>query len=67
MLKGKRVTQKLKRRSKQLFQVSMWMLLVAFVRFYIRRGRDVDRPAEDVFGAPFNACGIEVTVDNEKQ
>ena len=73
MSKGKRVTQRLKRRSKQLFQVSMWMLLVAaFVAgfLYIRR-RWAETPSivplEDVFGAPFNKhIELEVTVDNEK-
>jgi cyclophilin family peptidyl-prolyl cis-trans isomerase len=73
MSKGKRVTQKLKRRSKQLFQVSMWMLLVAaFVAgfLYIRR-RWAETPSiiplEDVFGAPFNKhVELEVTVDNKQ-
>ena len=73
MTKGKRVTQKLKRRSKQLFQVSMWMLLVAaFVAgfLYIRR-RWAETPSiiplEDVFGAPFNKhVELEVTVDNKQ-
>ena len=73
MTKGKRVTQKLKRRSKQLFQVSMWMLLVAaFVAgfLYIRR-RWAETPSiiplEDVFGAPFNKhVELEVTIDNKQ-
>ena len=73
MSKGKRVTQKLKRRSKQLFQVSMWMLLVAaFVAgfLYIRR-RWAETPSiiplEDVFGAPFNKhVELEVTVDDKQ-
>jgi cyclophilin family peptidyl-prolyl cis-trans isomerase len=73
MTKGKRVTQKLKRRSKQLFQVSMWMLLVAaFVAgfLYIRR-RWAETPSiiplEDVFGAPFNKhVELEVTVDDKQ-
>jgi len=73
MTKGKRVTQKLKRRSKQLFQVSMWMLLVAaFVAgfLYIRR-RWAETPSivplEDVFGAPFNKhIELEVTIDNKQ-
>ena len=73
MSKGKRVTQKLKRRSKQLFQVSMWMLLVAaFVAgfLYIRR-RWAETPSivplEDVFGAPFNKhVELEVTIDNKQ-
>ena len=73
MSKGKRVTQRLKRRSKQLFQVSMWMLLVAaFVAgfLYIRR-RWAETPSivplEDVFGAPFNKhVELEVTIDNKQ-
>ncbi|CAH0374796.1 unnamed protein product [Pelagomonas calceolata] len=73
MSKGKRVTQKLKRRSKQLFQVSMWMLLVAaFVAgfLYIRR-RWAETPSiiplEDVFGAPFNKhVEMEVTIDDKQ-
>ena len=73
MTKGKRVTQKLKRRSKQLFQVSMWMLLVAaFVAgfLYIRR-RWAETPSivplEDVFGAPFNKhVELEVTIDDKQ-
>ena len=73
MTKGKRVTQKLKRRSKQLFQVSMWILLIAaFVAgfLYIRR-RWAETPSivplEDVFGAPFNKhVELEVTVDDKQ-
>ena len=73
MSKGKRVTQKLKRRSKQLFQVSMWILLIAaFVAgfLYIRR-RWAETPSivplEDVFGAPFNKhVELEVTIDNKQ-